>query len=80
MTSESRKQVAAIADRALASFANQTYDPKKARPLLKLTLGQCKWPVRDDNRGVADLFCGEAVAEEGAVYCPTHRARSRAVP
>jgi hypothetical protein len=34
----------------------------------------CRWPIRDDKNGVADLFCG-APAERGRhfCYCPTHQ-------
>ena len=55
----------------------QSYNPKKARSLLDLKSRQCRWPVRDNARGVADLFCGEAVAYEGCSYCNEHHKRSR---
>ena len=55
------------------------YDPKKAVPFMGLTSKNCHWPVRDNARGVADLFCGAAVAYEGCPYCSTHHQRSRQV-
>jgi hypothetical protein len=57
----------------------QSYDPKKARSLFDLKSRECRWPVRDNARGVADLFCGEAVAYEGCSYCSEHHKRSRQV-
>jgi len=61
------------------TVTGDSYDPKKARSLFDLKNGQCRWPVRDNARGVADLFCAEAVAYEGCSYCTEHHKRSRQV-
>lgn len=39
--------------------------------LLELALDACRWPVGEDE-DEQHLFCGEAVAREGAVYCAVH--------
>jgi hypothetical protein len=58
-------------------WGTQGYDPKKAVDIFKLKRRHCRWPVRDNERGVADLYCGEAIAYDGCSYCLTHLARSK---
>jgi len=58
-------------------WGDQDYDPKKAVSIFKLKRRHCRWPVRDNERGIADLYCGEAIAHEGCSYCLTHLARSK---
>ena len=53
------------------------YNPAKAVSIFDLKARHCRWPVRDDARGVADLYCGETVAYEGCSYCEAHRQRSK---
>jgi hypothetical protein len=67
-----------VAERPKATTVNGNgRNPKNAVPFMGLTSRNCHWPVRDNARGVADLFCGDPAAFEGCPYCSEHYNRSR---
>jgi len=71
------KSVAEVVKAKPQKWGDQDYDPKKAVDIFKLKRRHCRWPVRDNARGVTDLYCGEAIAHEGCSYCLYHLARSK---